>query len=114
VAVTLHPSVFEKRDRWITAPGPEHSRVIELCLRTAIISASFEGRRILTADMIAPEVCPFMSDGPVQRRKRLGGLLNYYYRARLIPFTAHDRRKGDIRVFGHYAIKCRLEGYTEI
>jgi len=31
--------------------------------------------------LIAPEVCPLMSDGPVQRRKRLGGLLNYYYRA---------------------------------
>jgi transposase InsO family protein len=31
--------------------------------------------------LIAPELCPLMSDGPVQRRKRLGGLLNYYYRA---------------------------------
>lgn len=31
--------------------------------------------------LIAPEVCTLMTDGPVQQRKRLGGLLNYYYRA---------------------------------
>ena len=31
--------------------------------------------------LIAAEACPLMSDGPVQRRERLGGLLNYYYRA---------------------------------
>ena len=31
--------------------------------------------------LIAPELCPLMTDEPVQRRKRLGGLLNYYHRA---------------------------------
>jgi len=31
--------------------------------------------------LIASEVSPLSTDGTVQRRKRLGALLNYYYRA---------------------------------
>jgi hypothetical protein len=54
VPVTIHPAVYEEAKRWKKELGAEHARVIELCLRTAVICASFDGRRSLTANMLGP------------------------------------------------------------
>lgn len=51
--VCLQPSIFEVRDRWIKELGIS-PRVAELCIRAATISASFDGRRTLTEEMLGP------------------------------------------------------------
>ena len=59
------------------------------CRLSGVTAAQTEIRNSLAAGAAARDRCadsllkyaPLMTDEPVQRRKRLGGLLNYYYRA---------------------------------
>jgi len=58
----------------------------EASLRTAInhFVAHYHSERNhqgLASRIILPEISHMGSSGPVQRRQRLGGMLNYYYRA---------------------------------
>ncbi len=53
VSVCIDHSVFDARDYWIKVLSIS-PRVAELCIRTAIICASFDGKRTLTADMLTP------------------------------------------------------------
>ena len=53
VPVTVDDSVWQERNRWIKDLGIQ-PRVAEICIRCAVICASFDGRSVLTAEMLGP------------------------------------------------------------
>jgi len=53
VVVSLGSDVWQERNRWIKELGIQ-PRVAEICLRCAVICASFDGRQNLTAAMLGP------------------------------------------------------------
>jgi hypothetical protein len=53
VPAALQGDVWQERNRWIKEIGIQ-PRVAEICLRCAVICASFDGRQTLTAEMLGP------------------------------------------------------------
>jgi hypothetical protein len=53
VPVEIDKDVYRERDRWVKELGI-NPRVAEICLRAAVVTASFDGRRRLTADKLGP------------------------------------------------------------
>lgn len=47
VAVSIDPSVWDERDKWIRENPEWKPRVVEICLRVALICASIDGRSVL-------------------------------------------------------------------
>jgi hypothetical protein len=62
--------------------------------------------------LIAPEVCPLMSDGPVQAAEAIGRIVELLLSSRLIRFTACDRKLtfGFLDTTGSGA-RCRSTGF---
>ena len=79
-----HPTItrfsISKTTPWVITTGRVPVVSIRLSFRTVRHYNRERNHQALDKKIIRPEVGEFPVNGTIRRRKRLGGLLNYYYR----------------------------------